>query len=263
MGGSLDDFLSRLPDGAVVALAVPAAHRERLAAARGGSFGAIGGPDISIDGRNRSSLAIVGVRGAHGKALVRTARRICSSGLAPVKEIGDTGVRVPAAMEVRSNATEAAIRQGSRDLVRTLEGAVMAVWHEDGDLEETFVLLAENDFRVQIPTSPLSVYPLRGVWPSQELSRNDWTDVLTSTRTGSIMLRVPANSAAVMYLGSEAPLAPRYIDRSSTQMRVDMESFESPDRTALHARLEADGLKANGLVQTTYAYRIGLNTPRR
>ena len=261
MDGSLEDVLSRLPDGTVVAIAVPAAHAERFASARGVSFTAIGGPrDLSDE--TRANFAIVGVRGTRGEALVRTNATDLLVRIGAGEGIGDTGVTVPAAIEVRSNAGEAAIRQGSRDLVRTLDGAVMALWNADGGLERTFVMQATDDFRVPIPSNNLSVYPLRGVLPGQELSEKEWTDVASATHTGSTMLRVPSDSAVVLYLGSGAPLAPRVIDRSSTRLSAEIASFHSSDRAALHAKLEADGLTSSTLEQEPYVYRIAVAARR-
>ncbi len=127
--------------------------------------------------------------------------------------------------------------------MRTLEGAVMAVWNADGGLKQTVVLQAADDFRVPIPSNSLSVYPLRGVWASQELSRDGWTDVASATGTGSTMLKVPAASSVVAYLGSVSPLAPRVIDRSSTRSSEEITPFHGRSRETLHAKLEADDLK--------------------
>jgi Protein of unknown function (DUF2723) len=259
--GPLGDFLSRLPDGAVVAVAVPVAHAERFAAVQGISFTAIGGPD-GFSERTRANLAIVGVRGARGEALVNESTADLLVHIGGGQPIGGTRVSLQSAVEARANATEAAIRQGSRDLVRSHEGAVMAVWNEDGSLGQTFVMQAADDFRVPIPSSPLFVYPLRGVWDSQELSAEDWSDVLSSTQTGSTMLKLPAGAAVVMYLGSVAPLAPRVIDRSSSRLSEEITSFHGTDRAALRAKLQADGLKSGALEQTTYVYRIAVGAPR-
>ena len=108
----------------------------------------------------------------------------------------------PAAIEVRSNAADAAIRQGSRDLVRSHEGAVMAVWNADGTLEQTFVMQAADDFRVPIPSSSLvGLSAARRLDQSGAVSE-DWTDVMSSaTAQVATMLKLPAGSAVVMYLG--------------------------------------------------------------
>jgi len=171
-------------------------------------------------------------------------------------------VIVPSSIEILSGSTEAAIRRGGRDLVRSFEGPVMAVWNPEGGLKQAAVLEAVNAFRVPIPSSSLSVYPLRGVWTSEELSADDWTDVLSTTDTGSTMLKVPAGSAVVMYFGSGAPLAPRVTDRSSARMTAEIIPFHDADRAALRAKLEADGVKGTRLEQATHVYRIAIGAPR-
>jgi hypothetical protein len=261
MDGSLEDVLSRLPEGTVVALAVPGAHTERFAAAAGISFSAIGGPD-AVDTRGRSSFAIVGVRGAREGAVTRTGTSEVHLELAAGQEIGKTGVNLPAALEVRSSAGDAAIRQGSRDLVRTLDGVVMAVWNGSGGLKQTSVLQADDAFRVSVPSSSLSVYPLRDDWVGRKLTGEEWADVRSVTDTGSTMLKVPGGSAVVLYLGSNAPLAPRIFDRSSTRFTSEITPFNDSDRTALHTKLEADGLKIPTLQDATHVYRIAVGAPR-
>ena len=253
--GSLESFLSRLPGGAIVALAVPAAHAERFAAAHGTSFAAVGGPS-AVAGITRASLAVVGIRGARGGALFRTSVADLRVSMAAGDPIGATGVTLPAAVEVRLDGVEAAIRQGSRDAVRTLEGAVLAVWSADGRLEHTMVLQAAHDFRVPVPSGPLSVYRVRGVWAGLDLSADDWTDVVGAARTGSTMVRLPPHSSAVIYLGGAAPLAPRIIDQSSARVRVEITSFDGATREVLNAALEADGLRSSWLQLAPYVYRM-------
>ena len=209
--GSLEDYLSRLPDGSVVAIVVPKTHAGRFAAARGTSLTAIGGPS-RIDGTPGISFAIVGARGSRGEAPIRTSSGDLTVDIGAGDVIPGAGQKIPAAIELRSNGLESAIRQGSRDLSRSFEGAVMAVWSAEGELEQTFVLQAADDFRVSIPSNPLSVYALQGVWPRQDLSNAEWTDVAAATRTGSAMLSVPADSTVVAYLGSTVRLVPRALD---------------------------------------------------
>jgi hypothetical protein len=137
----------------------------------------------------------------------------------------------------------------------------MAVWNVDGELDRTFVMDAANDFRLPIPSNSLSVYPLRGVWPGQTLSMHDWTDVADTTRTGTTMMQVPADSAAVLYLFSDSPLAPRAFDRSSPRLRHEITAFGIADRAALQAAVEADRLNSVAPTQPVYVYRIAVTSP--
>jgi hypothetical protein len=262
LNGGLEDLLVRLPDGAIVAFVVPAEHAVRFAASSGISFAAIGGPAVVGEGA-RSGFAIIGVRGTRRNALTKAGEPDLFVGVGAGQAIGETGVRVPADIEVQSSLAEATIRQGSRDLVRTRDGAAIAVWNPDGSLEHTLVMRAADDFRVPVPPSSLSVYPLRGIWPSEKVSSDDWTSIVDSTRTGSMMLRVPAGSTVVLYVSDDGRLAPRVIDRSA-DVRVEIASFHgvsgNGDRLALEARLDTDGVKGTDLTLSPHVYRIALAT---
>jgi Protein O-mannosyl-transferase TMEM260-like len=259
--GTLEEVLSRLPDGTVVAFAVPAAHSDELGAAGGISFAAIGGPG-GLTQSARASLVIVGVTGASRGAVVETSAAETTVRIGAGEEIGGTGVRAPEAIEVRADDVESAVRQGSRDLVRTLEGAVIAMWNDKGGLKQSGVLQAADAFRVPLPMNSLSIFPLQGIWASRELARDRWTDVASTTDTGSIMLRVPAASSVVVYLGSVSPLAPRVVDQSSTRSTVEITPFQGSGRETLPAKLEADNLKNSSVPQAPFVYRITVGAPR-
>jgi hypothetical protein len=146
--------------------------------------------------------------------------------------------------------------------VRSFEGPVMAVWNPEGGLKQAVVLQASNGFRVPIPSSSLSVYPLRGTWAGSELSVDGWTDIRSATATGSTMLKLSAGSSAVIYVAGPSRLAPRLTDRSVTRLPEEITSFHNGDRDALHAKLEADGLKNSTIAQATHVYRIAVGPPR-
>lgn len=257
----LSDVLSRLPDGSVVALASPAAHVERLSATPGIAFSVIGGPG-TFRSDHRQSFAVVGVSGSTAGALVKTASLDLHFRIGGGERIGETGVTLPSPVEIWSGSTDAAIRQGGRDLVRSFEGPVMAIWNPDGGLKQAVVLQASDGFRVVIPPSSLSVYPLLGVSTGTELSADAWTDIVSATPTGSTMLKLPAGSSAVIYVAGLSPLAPRVTDRSVTRLTAEITSFDDGNRDALHARLEADGLKNSTIAQATHVYRIAVGAPR-
>jgi Protein of unknown function (DUF2723) len=257
----LSEVLSRLPDGSVVALVSPAAHVERLSATPGIAFSPIGGPD-TFSNDHRQSFAVIGVRGATGGAMIKTASQDLHFSIGGGEQIGETGVTLPSPVEIWSGRTDAAIRQGGRDLVRSFEGPVMAIWNPAGGLKQAVVLQASNGFRVPIPPSSLSVYPLLGVWPGTELSADAWTDIVGATTTGSTMMKLPAGSSAVIYIADLSPLEPRVTDRSVTRLTLEITSFHDGNRDALHARLEADGLTNNSLAKAPHVYRIAVGAPR-
>jgi hypothetical protein len=251
--GPLDGFLSRIAHGTTVAVAVPARHAERFASSRGVSFGVIGGPDtLTVDASSR--VVIVGWPGSRKKAVVTIGAVDARVGVAPSQHRKET-TSDPAAIHAWSGAEEAAIRQGARDIVRTSEGAVMAIWGPDGRLLNTFVLQADDEFRVPIPTGPLSVYPLRGVWAGQEVRADEWTDVTASAHTGSVMLHVPPGETLVVYVGDDTRLAPRVIGRSSTRVSVDITSLGGASAD-VRARLAGDHVPSAGLDRDTHVYRI-------
>ena len=223
--GVLPDFLLRLADGMVVAIAVPSRYAEQFVASGGASFTAIGGPH-ELTPTAKSSLAVTGVRGNTDGAVVRSGSAAIDLHIAAGRETGDSGVGGAPGIQIQSREGEAAIRQGSRDIVRTAEGAAVAVWTPEGRLAHAFVLQARDAFRVPIPTGPLSVYPLRGLWPGQRLPQEGWADISRTMRTGSLMVRVPPGGTVVIYAIDDRPLMPRMIDRSSNRSRIEIAPFE-------------------------------------
>lgn len=219
--GPLDRFLSRLPDDATVAIAIPAAHGGPFIATRGASLAAIGGPSdlAAIGGLN---IALVGVRGRPGAA-TQSGRRAMTLGIASGRSIGQTGRTAPAGIVVRADSFEAVILQGDRELVRSADGIVVAVWEPDGDLMKAFVLQASDQFHVPVPSGPLSAYELRGTWPEQRIAGDTWADVSRLFQTGSVMVRMVSGEKLVLYLGDDAPMAPRAFD-ASARVRVDVSS---------------------------------------
>ena len=168
--GLLPDFLLRLADGMVVAIAVPS----RLPATVRGEW------RRRLHGHWRTARTA-----AHGEiqccdyrqsrqsdgAVVRSGSAAIDLHIAAGRETAE--IQEPPAHPVSRSSPEtgeAAIRQGSRDIVRTAEGAAVAVWTPQGRLAHAFVLQARDAFRVPIATGPLSVYPLRGLWSGQELA---------------------------------------------------------------------------------------------
>ncbi len=152
---SLAELAASVADGSVVALAAPASLAAQFAASAGASFTEIGGPNV-LTRAARASVAIVGVRGARSGALVRADAVDTDLDIAPGGAIGETGRKAPSEISIRAGATDVSIRQGSRDLVRTSEGAVLAVWGRDGRLTHALVLEAVDGFRASLPAGPMS-----------------------------------------------------------------------------------------------------------
>ena len=117
-------------------------------------------------------------------------------------------------------------------MVRTFEGAGVAVFTPDGKLGDAFVVRADEGFRVPLPIGPLSIYPLRGDWHGLDLNRNAWSDVTSVCRTGSVMLRVGGGQTTVLYVSDNRPLEPRtigtLIDRVAVRVSELGQGFAGP-----------------------------------
>jgi Protein of unknown function (DUF2723) len=207
---SLAELAASVANGSVVALAAPAGLAAQFAASAGASFTEIGGPDV-LTRASRASVAIVGVRGARSGALVRADAIDTEFDIAPGGAIGGTGRLAPSEISIRAGATDVSIRQGSRDLVRTSEGAVVAVWARDGRLTHALVLQAVDGFRASLPAGPLSALPV-GRGALQDV-KGSWADVTPSVGTGGVVVRVPAGQTLVMQVSDDRPLQPRVVDQ--------------------------------------------------
>ena len=191
LGGTFADFLAHLPRGVAVAMAVPAAHAGRV---------------------QTGEIAIAAVGGT------ASANQLIGAGRA----IGKSNVTAAATLDLRADATSAAIRLGDRDVVRTFEGIAVAVFTVEGRLDDAFVLRPQADFRVPLPIGPMSIYPLRDEWRGQDIGQEEWRDVTDACRTGSVMLRVPPGRSLVLYAADDRPLEPRIFDKSQDRIAARM-----------------------------------------
>ena len=132
----------------------------------------------------------------------------------------------------------------------------MAVWSADGHLDDTFVLEAADRFQVPIRRGPLSAYKLRGTWTRERIAADSWTDVTSSLRSGSVMVRVASGEKLVLYLGDDAPMAPRVYD-SSGRARVDVSSGSTMASGGLAGDLPGD--VAAAFNHDGHVYRIEID----
>ena len=257
--GLLPDFLRRLTDGMVVAIAIPSRHAQRFVASGGAAFTAIGGPQGLPEGA-QSNVAIAGTRGKAHRAVVRSGPGAIDLNIPLARDTAGSGPARAHEVQIQSRDGEAAIIRGSRDVLRTTEGAAVAVWTPQGRLAHAFVLRTRDAFRVPIAAGALSVYPVRGVWSGQEVPTGRWADVRTTMRTGSLMVRVPPGGTAVFYAGNHTPLSPRVFDRSSDRSRIEIVPFENGSGSLL-ARMAADGVNGSALNRDEHTYRIEVQAP--
>jgi hypothetical protein len=170
--------------------------------------------------------------------------------------IGQTGSTSPARIVVGAETFEAVIRQGDRELVRSSEGIVVAVWKPDGDLTDTFVLQAADRFQVPISAGALNAYRLRGIWTHDRIPADTWNDVSQSFQSGSVMVRVASGEKLVLYLGDDVPMAPRVFD-SSGRARVDVSAGTTI--AAVNGTRELDEGVAAQIDRDGNVYRIELD----
>jgi hypothetical protein len=211
--GPLDGFLARLPDDVVVAVGVPAAVSAEFAASRGASLADIGGPQ-SLASLSPASIACVGARDRQN-ALLQSGRLGTSLHVESHRPIGGTDAVSPADIAVRVDATEASVRVGSREIVRTLDGVALALWKPDGDLLAAFELQASDGFQVPMQMTSLSAYPLQGVPEATPIGR-EWTDLSNAFVTASAVLHVPPGARLVLLLGDDTALAPRVVETTDS-----------------------------------------------
>ena len=223
LDGPVADLVTRLPRGAVVALAIPAEHVPRFAANFGPAQRRLGAGPSSSDHRD---FVLVGVVGDS------TPARLDYS-----NDFGGARLTLPAGdgvwghgrseLELVTETGTAAIRLGGRDLVRTAAGVALAVWAPDGQLLRAAVLQAVDGYLVPVPAGPFSAYPLIGTSDGQALAPNAWVDVTPSMNSGSVIVRIPAGGRLELYASDDARLLPRVLEHVG-RGPVDMTEFETP-----------------------------------
>ena len=222
--GPLNRFLARLPDDVIVALGVPAAQSSAFAASRGASLSAIGGPS-TLAGIAPASIACVGARSGR-EPLLQTGRLGVSVRAAARQPVGGGRSRPQDDITVRADGTEASVRLGSREIVRTLEGAVLAAWKPDGSLVAAVVLQAADGFQVPISATSLSAYSLGDSLGPTPVGHS-WTDLSAAFETASAVVHVPSGERLVLLFGDDTPLAPRVVETTGSP-RVAVAKLEGP-----------------------------------
>jgi hypothetical protein len=254
---SLAELTASVAAGSVVALAAPASLAAQFAASTGASVREIGGP-ATLTRTAQSSIAVVGVRGARSGAIVKADALNLELAIGPGAFIGDTGRASPAEISIRAGATDVSIRQDSRDLVRTSEGAVLAIWRPDGRLTHAVVLQAVEGFRASLPAGPLSAYPVRRA-SAQEVGA-DWTDVTPTVAFGGFVIRVPAGQALVMQVSDDGLLQPRVVDRTpETEVQITRAADQALD---LYRHTYWINVRASGAEPASVLIALG-GVPRR
>jgi hypothetical protein len=236
LGSPLPEHLSQVPDGAVVAIAVPAAYAAQFEGHAAGALTAIGADSAGRRGRS-IALATIGIVDDRDGALVAASPLEGRVNVGQGDAIGRTGLRSPDAIEADAGVSHAAIRRGGREVARTRDGVVVALWEQDGAFADAFELEALDGFRVPVRSGALSVYRLEGLWRHVTL-RDEWAAIDSVTATGSVMLRVAAGRTITLDLASASPLAPRVFDQSSQEIAVEITRQPGTGADEIH-RIEA------------------------
>jgi len=208
-------YLTDLPSGFVVALACPARFSPEIDANGSSGLDAIGA-GAQLVGR-RPALSALGVRGARRGAIESLHAWHAEAGSQAGQEIGDTGVGAPATIRVVSDQETAAIYVDGREIVRTDAGLAIAVWNAAGEFVQAVVAPQATAFRAPIVQDGgfwpgLLLFRLTGPRACQALAGDQWTDVSTLARSGSVTIDAPGGTRIDLYAGGPTPIEPHVSD---------------------------------------------------
>jgi hypothetical protein len=130
-----------------------------------------------------------------------------------------------------------------REVARTIDGVAIAVFSRQGTLIAARDILTRNKLQVPLEWRYRPLFQMTGVRECREL-QPAWQDASTLLGHGRFVLRVPAATAVVVYLGQGTPLPPQVID-SSDQPQVMITTYnptEEDDRRDLQDVSTADRL---------------------
>jgi hypothetical protein len=243
------EYLKNVRDGfLVVVAATPVAAAGLMSHPEGWS--SIGLPESHIFRPVGAPYAAIGVGGSRTGALESADRPgaqlvdLAVSGGAPV---GATGVPAPADIRAHADGQSAAIWVGGQELVRTKDGAVVAVVGPRG-VAETFVLELADEFRVPMDMGPLPLFELTDAGTCVNLGNLGWRDVSTVPIDGKVMVRIdnyrPFLSRSTFYAVGDRPATPALIEGPGIGVpTLTVRSFrlaDAADAAALSRSLAGD-----------------------
>jgi hypothetical protein len=200
---TLAEFISQLPAGSVVALAVPGAQApafHRLAGDALGSFTL----RRSVAGREQAALAAVGVIGAPAAAKVHLDTR------SAVLASKDT-------VHAKADALIAGVEVGGRDRVATRDGAVLAVVAPDGRLQSVRSLSPESGFRIRAGASSFIPSQVLDEMPERPIGAG-WGEL--SEGTGLWLFTLPAGGRVEIFAFPGRGCDLRAVEKSSTALQI-------------------------------------------
>jgi transmembrane protein TMEM260 (protein O-mannosyltransferase) len=214
-------------------------------------FGGTWKPD-----RNAGRYALVGVP-RNGASAVEA------------REAGDVQLQVPAGRSVGPSAVlpkpvdvrivpgEIVIRVGAEEPFRTTAPLAFVVLGEHGQIRER--LVPATAWTLRPPLEAVAAYKLTVSTTCENIGDRGWHDA-SRLRGRELLVHVnnyqQYDARAVVYVGSDAPLAPTVKEtRSPEPPRVTVESIARSERAA---RLAADGVTSPALAAAAHVTRIEL-----
>ncbi len=216
--GTLDDVIAELPRGSIVGLAIPSGHAIGLRPASRKAWALLGLPPAWGTGAAAEHVA-VGVVGGGGPARALSDPTLARLPLA-AHEHPWTG---RATIEASAGGGVAAIRAGGRDLLRTADGVVVAIWAPDGSLRRAFAVGPANGYQVPLEADALTAYPLIGVAASGSVAPGGApVDVTPLAVTGSISASVPDGGVLTLEVEDAAGPVEPYVVEQDGGARIDV-----------------------------------------
>lgn len=249
--GTLRRFLIDQPKGTVVAIAVPAAQIGAALEHDAVPLDVIGGRRVEPSWANVTAIGSVGRSGA----IQRQERETAVVSTVHGTSIGTTGAMARADIFAEAAYDAAVIRVGSRELIRSGEAPVVAVWDTRGGLRHAFALRADGC--VPIAQGPLSVRILRQIRAWTRISGPTPVDITHAASSGHLMVDATRSAGSlVFYAGRDRSLSPILLEASLDSPALVVESFTggSPELAAALAR---DGWPADQrLDRLRHVYRV-------
>ncbi len=255
---TLDEFLSTVPGGWIVALAT--GDRFALGVRPGGpTFAAIGGT-VDLFEVRRNRYLIVGVRGRTDQVIERVSWEPAEVALQAGDALG-TALRLPGPIRVVSAENGAFVEYHGRRVASSRTGVALAVVTPSGELAGAHGVEVDDDLRILVDPPSLSAGIASGREPCVDVSPGRWTDVSRLAALASLGGVLSAGQSALVYLGHARPLTPRLVDVGHPGVpSLDVRAYELADpasATALEASRRSDGVDAaTDLATYPFVYRV-------
>lgn len=247
----LTEYLKTIPEDLVVVVAAtPAAAAGLMSDPK--AWASIGVPEEHVFRRVGAPYAVIGAAGAGGGALEADSRPGAAEvdlSVSSGANVGTTHVVIPSDIRAYADGQGAVISVGGKELVRTNDGAVVAVLGPRG-VAESFALDAGDGFRVPMDMGPLPLYELLEAGTCVNLGNVGWRDVSDVPIDGRVTVRIdnyrPFLSRSTFYVVSDAPATPAITEGPGQGTpAMSVKSFrldDAADAPALQRNLSDDQL---------------------